>query len=291
MAEETSLATQVQDIEPRVLSAVEMRQQVQAIQQVMEAVMKSGTHYGTVPGCGDKPTLLKAGAEKIMLTFRLGGEPYIDDLSTPDCIRYRVRMRIFSILNGNTVGYGIGEASTGESKYRWRSAISDEEFETTDLTKRRIKFFKTGKTKQIMTEDADQANTVLKMAKKRALVDGILTATAASDIFTQDLEDIPAENLNPRPSGGKPEVRQPTAKAPAGQATPAQGQAQGAEAFDPFKTKLTKETVAQILEMTTEMKWAPAKVKAKFEMYEGIGDKAALDACQAEYRTYINGLK
>ena len=30
------------------------------------------------------------------------------------------------------------------------------------------------------------------MAKKRALVDAVLTATAASDIFTQDLEDISA---------------------------------------------------------------------------------------------------
>jgi len=51
---------------------------------------------------------------------------------------------------------------------------------------------------------ADTYNTVLKMAKKRAYVDGILSATAASDIFTQDLEDI-AENreakaeVNPAP--------------------------------------------------------------------------------------------
>jgi hypothetical protein len=38
---------------------------------------------------------------------------------------------------------------------------------------------------------ADYYNTVLKMAKKRAHVDAILTATAASDIFTQDVEDMP----------------------------------------------------------------------------------------------------
>ena len=37
---------------------------------------------------------------------------------------------------------------------------------------------------------ADHYNTVLKMAKKRALVDAVLTTTAASDIFTQDLDDI-----------------------------------------------------------------------------------------------------
>ena len=33
-------------------------------------------------------------------------------------------------------------------------------------------------------------NTVLKIAKKRAFVDAVLTATHASHIFTQDMEDI-----------------------------------------------------------------------------------------------------
>jgi len=37
---------------------------------------------------------------------------------------------------------------------------------------------------------ADVYNVVLKQAKKRALVDAVLTATAASDHFTQDLEDL-----------------------------------------------------------------------------------------------------
>ena len=37
---------------------------------------------------------------------------------------------------------------------------------------------------------ADVYNVVLKQAKKRALVDAVLTATAASDLFTQDLEDL-----------------------------------------------------------------------------------------------------
>jgi hypothetical protein len=37
------------------------------------------------------------------------------------------------------------------------------------------------------------ANTVLKMAKKRAQIDLTLTATAASDVFTQDIEDMPDE--------------------------------------------------------------------------------------------------
>ena len=38
---------------------------------------------------------------------------------------------------------------------------------------------------------ADFYNTCLKMAKKRGLVDAVLTSTAASDIFTQDIEEDP----------------------------------------------------------------------------------------------------
>ena len=46
---------------------------------------------------------------------------------------------------------------------------------------------------QVRTNPADIANTVLKMAKKRAQIDLTLTATAASDCFTQDVEDLPEE--------------------------------------------------------------------------------------------------
>src|SRR5690606_22905756 len=63
--------------------------------------------------------------------------------------------------------------------------------------RRRIKFAKwQGKVeqkKQVRTNPADVANTILKMAKKRAQVDAVITATAASDIFTQDIEDLPEE--------------------------------------------------------------------------------------------------
>ena len=34
------------------------------------------------------------------------------------------------------------------------------------------------------------ANTVLKMAKKRAQVDAVLTVASLSEIFTQDMEDF-----------------------------------------------------------------------------------------------------
>jgi hypothetical protein len=60
---------------------------------------------------------------------------------------------------------------------------------------------------------ADYYNTVLKIAKKRAHVDATLTATAASDIFTQDLEDMPAEALgNDKEPAGKSTKKAPGKK-------------------------------------------------------------------------------
>src|SRR5262245_20667393 len=44
----------------------------------------------------------------------------------------------------------------------------------------------------------DQANTVLKMAEKRALVSAALIATSASEFFTQDLDEIQATDPDPR---------------------------------------------------------------------------------------------
>lgn len=175
------------------LTAENIKAQVGLIQKVMKAVMKPDTHYGKIPGT-PKPTLYKAGSEVLLTTFRIAVEPEIDDLSTPDEIRYRVRAIGKHQTTGTVVGVGIGECSSSEEKYRWRDAVCQEEFDGTDEDRRRVKYAR-GKNgghytrTQVRTVPADMANTVLKMAKKRAQIDLTLTATAASDIFTQDVED------------------------------------------------------------------------------------------------------
>jgi hypothetical protein len=55
----------------------------------------------------------------------------------------------------------------------------------------------------------DQVNTILKMAKKRALVDAALSAGRLSDLFTQDLEDFTEHDQSEAPAPATP----PTAKA------------------------------------------------------------------------------
>jgi hypothetical protein len=185
----------VENYGSRSLTAADVRAQVNLMQDVMQEVMKDGTHYGTIPGTKSK-SLYKAGAEKLMATFRLAGDPEVDDLSQNGEIHYRVKVRLSS-AGGQFIGAGVGECSSQEDKYAWRAAICKEEFDATPENRRRVKFSKyqgrVEKKEQVRTNPADVANTILKMAKKRAQVDAVITATAASDIFTQDIEDLPEE--------------------------------------------------------------------------------------------------
>jgi len=184
------------------LTAKDIRAQVNLIQEVMKSVMIDGTHYGKIPGCGDKPTLLKPGAEKLISTFNLCPRVIVEDLSREDMVRYRIICRL-ETMSGKFVGDGVGECSSEEGKYKWRKTVSDEEYEATPETHKRIKYNKDYSENQVRTNPYDLANTILKMAKKRALVDATLTRTAASDIFTQDIEDMPEELFDKDKSKGK----------------------------------------------------------------------------------------
>jgi hypothetical protein len=185
-------------IEQRALTAADVRAHVNLIQQVMQGVMKEGTHFGTIPGT-KQPTLYKAGSEVLLTTFRIAVDPIVEDLSTADEIRYRIKCRGVHQLSEIVVGHGVGECSTNEDKYKWRKAICEEEYNAMPENRRRIKWAN-GRNgvytiRQVRTEAADLANTVLKMAKKRAQIDLTLTCTSASDVFQQDLEDLPPELL------------------------------------------------------------------------------------------------
>ena len=169
---------------------------VAMVQEVMRAVMKKEVHYGIIPGT-DKPTLYKPGAEVLCMAFRIASSYDIQDLSTADTARYRVTCVGTHQTSGTVLGAGMGEASSGEEKYKWRKAY-EPEFNDTPVNLRRKKsgFNKQKKesysTFQVRTEQADLANTVLKMANKRAHMAMVLSVTAASDCFSQDLEDMDA---------------------------------------------------------------------------------------------------
>lgn len=181
---------------------IELQARAKKIRQAMKSVMKPKVHYGVIPGTG-KPTLYKPGSETLLAMFNIAAEPVIEDLSTSDEVRYRVVVKGVHTPTGAVVGYGVGECSTNEEKYKWRNAVCDEEYQEADEDRRRIKWqrsrnqqsgeWETWSRKMVRTEPADLANTVLKMAKKRAQIDLTLTALGASDVFNQDIEDLTVE--------------------------------------------------------------------------------------------------
>lgn len=178
--------------------------QVRAVQEIMRDIMRPGVHYGEIPGT-DKPSLYKQGSEVLLSAFRISVEPVVKMTLDPETghATYQVDCIGRHITTNLVVGIGVGEASTAEEKYAYRAAICDAEYDDTPANMRRTKWFK-GRydrtkrkygepysVKQVRTNPADHRNTVLKMAKKRAQIDLTLTALAASDMFAQDLEDLP----------------------------------------------------------------------------------------------------
>ena len=94
----------------KMLTAEQIKANRDIIHKVMESVMQKDIHYGTIPGCGKKPTLLKPGSEILLSTFRISCTPVIADLSRPDEVKYQVKTEAHSMITGAYLGSGIGEA-------------------------------------------------------------------------------------------------------------------------------------------------------------------------------------
>jgi hypothetical protein len=219
MADTQMIARSVETIDRGALATADVVSRVRRVQEIMTALMKEGTHFGTIPGT-PKPTLYQPGAELLCMTFRVAPDPHVEDLSTGEAVRYRVTMRGVHQQTGEILGAGVGECSSDEEKYRWRRPICDEEWAETPDDLRREKWARgksvNYKAKQVRMSPADIANTILKMAFKRAHISMTRIVLACSDIFAQDLEDLPAEvreaivteeaapvpPISPKPSNG-----------------------------------------------------------------------------------------
>jgi|GEM_PF-3183271 hypothetical protein len=153
------------------------------IAAMVAEVLEDGVDYGEIPGTEGKKALFKAGAER--LAFSVGAslelevlEREIDhDREVPwtktkwtgpkgnrkaieshglarGLYRYVVKCRLVRREDGAVLGEGIGSCSTMESKY--------------------------------IDRPRDTENTVLKMAKKRASVDAVLSTLALTGRFAPD---------------------------------------------------------------------------------------------------------
>lgn len=131
------------------------------IETVIKTHLKAGVDYDTIPNCGRKPTLLKAGAEHLasIYGFRTTSEIVNRvEVLEKNFVLYEFKTTVYNV-EGKVIAIGYGSANTQERK-----------------------FIKQG--------FAASLNVVLKIARKRSFVDAVLTATSASRIFTQDIEEL-----------------------------------------------------------------------------------------------------
>jgi hypothetical protein len=197
------------------LTVEELAGQVKKIHEVMAKLMKPETHFGVIPGT-KKPTLYKPGAELLNMLFRLDPQYGTEEIRDGDHLIVRSTCTLWHIPTGQRMGSGMGSCSTREAKYAYRrsgrTCPSCGKEDT--IIKGKAEFgggwlcfgkrggcgakFKDGDDaiEQQQTEQRvanpdlpDTHNTVLKMSNKRALVAAVLNVTAASEIFTQDVDD------------------------------------------------------------------------------------------------------
>lgn len=217
---------------------------VQLVQHVMQAIMKEDTHFGaSFPG-DTKKNLLKPGADALCLAFKLCPDFIVQEVDLGNGHRnFTVTCQLKTQGAGILVATGVGSCSSMESKYRWRNdkrkcpqcgqpfiIKGKEEYGGGWLCWKSkggcgatwpdgaevIEKQPVGKVEN--TDPADVWNTCLKIAKKRAFVDATITATAASDMFTQDLEDIDASlkaEMKAAPKPAAAPAQAPATPAPA----------------------------------------------------------------------------
>jgi hypothetical protein len=223
------------------VKASELVARLSVIREAMQTAMVNGIDYGRVPGT-EKPTLFKPGAEKLGVLFQLDLQYVNEKIWGPEeHLTVISHGTVFHAPSGTRQGYGEGVCTTRERKYAYRkqerlcpacsmpAVIAGKpeygggwvcwgkrggcgsKFAEADA---QITGQEVGEVEN--PDLPDLWNTVVKMAKKRAQVDAILSVTGASALFTQDAAEDQREPPPVVPPIDSPEhdpVR-PTARAP-----------------------------------------------------------------------------
>lgn len=165
----------------------ESLQKINRLQAVVKKTLKKDHDYGSVGGV-TKPTLLKPGAEKILILLGLTSEyEIIEKIEDWDRGVFGYTVKCTLSKGPIKVTEGLGSCNSLEDKYRYRWVYEKEL--PAGIDKDNLKQ-RNGKYRIDNDEPFSQVNTILKMAKKRAQVDATLTVASLSEVFTQDVEDM-----------------------------------------------------------------------------------------------------
>jgi len=230
------------DLVPQmVMPIAEMKRRLEELQKFVKDVMVEGVDYGPPFPGSDKKVLLKPGAEKLAEIYGYTVEPRIVqrleiwDPPHGPFFHYEIEALVYSKRSGQLVGKGVGSCNTKENRYRWRAAgrVCPECRKEGTVIRGKAEygggwlcFGKKGgcgakwKAGDPVIEDQEVGrvenddihtlvNTVLKIGKKRAYVDAVISVTQSSGLFTgeDDDDDIDAgaddRKRTPKSSGAR----------------------------------------------------------------------------------------
>jgi hypothetical protein len=178
------------------LAVEEIIDHTRRVLEIKDKAMVENVHYGIIPGY-QKPSLWKPGAEVLCRGFRLepefetslkedwertikwekkdlAGQRVLEEGITKGYIEYDTKCSLIHIPTGEVWARNVsGSCNNFEFKYR-------------------------------SLNPNDIRNTLEKMSEKRSLVGAVLIGVGASDVFTQDLEDLP-DLLNGPPNHKPPQ--------------------------------------------------------------------------------------
>jgi hypothetical protein len=159
---------QICDIVPEIqISLNRAKVRANMMEQFIKEMMNEGVDYGVMSGF-PKPSLFKSGAEKLADIFGFSKRVNVIN-RTEDWIsglfNYEIKVTLINKKSGLIEAEGLGSCNSKEKKFKNNDPFTI-------------------------------VNTVLKMAKKRAIVDAVLSATRSSGIFSQDIEDLEIRETN-----------------------------------------------------------------------------------------------
>ena len=180
-----------------------------AVEFIREA-LEEGRDYGVIPGTGEKKNLLKPGAERLVGGYGLRPEYSIleSEVDHNHENEYKMQKWVTKSKPDRETESAMKAAGTGRNRqfsgqWKWQESETEQGVSLglyryvicCSLYKGDAKVGEgvgscSSTESKYIRSPRDSENTVLKMAKKRAFVDAVLTTLGLSDRFTQDVEDI-----------------------------------------------------------------------------------------------------
>jgi len=186
-----------------VVPVINIKQMIEwrnAFVEFAKSILKDGVDFGTYAGI-EKPSLYKAGAEKLRTAFGLQVKMEltnkIEDFETP-YLDYTYKCTIYN-REGNSLGECEGNTNSAETKYKyvWQTTSKKpDKAKAEELKNAGLGRWKKDRDNWVWCERKENReilglkNTIMKMAQKRAFVGAILISTGASEFFTCDIEDM-----------------------------------------------------------------------------------------------------